>query len=101
VSEMPVDVLAGLVPDPAREWAYRRALCREAYDRGWSDAWEAGRRELLEELARDQRWACPPRGVVESPAHAELEVRRWGAGGRAGFGDRRPGDYGGGPVTGW
>ena len=47
------------MPDPAaiqaaeeRLW---RQLCREAYDRGWNAAWEAGRRALLEELAEAER----------------------------------------------
>lgn len=30
---------------------------------------------------------------LDQPQHADLEVRRWGPGGRAHFGDPRPGDF--------
>ena len=85
--------IAALI-DPAAEWKYRRALCREAYDTGHADGWEAGRRALLDELAEAQRIACgPATAALASPAHADLESRRWGPGGRARFGDPRPGDF--------
>jgi hypothetical protein len=33
--------------------------------------------------------------------HAELELARWGPGGREHFADPRPGDFTGGPVAPW
>ena len=94
-------VEVALVPDMAAEWAYRRALAREAYARGYGEAWEAGRRSLLEELAAEQRAVvCGLVGpVLADPDHVVMEVRRWGAGGRARVGDARPGDHMGGDVT--
>ena len=93
-------VEVALVPDMAAEWAYRRALAREAYARGYGEAWEAGRRSLLEELAAEQRVVCGPAvRVLADPDHAVMEVRRWGAGGRGRAGDARPGDHMGGDVT--
>ena len=92
--------VAGLIPDPAGEWAYRRALAREAYARGWAEAWEAGRRSLLEELAAEQRAAASVVGpVLAGPDHVVLDARRWGSGGRATAGDPRPGDHMGGAVV--
>ena len=86
--------LAGLLPDPAAEWAYRRVLCREAYERGWAAAWEAGRRALLGELAAAQRAACSASGVaLAGPQAKEMEVRRYGDGGRLEFARPRPGDF--------
>ena len=86
--------------DPAAEWRYRRALCREAYDRGHAEGWETGRRALLEELAEAQRIACgPAAAALASPERAELERRRYGPGGREHFGDHRQDDYRGGPVA--
>jgi hypothetical protein len=98
VSPVPSWVLS-LVPDWGREWRYRRRLCSEAYRRGYRDAWSAGRRALLEELAADQRRACGPAALLlDVPEYAELEQRRW-PGGRDQAGQPRPGDYEGGPVT--
>ena len=92
--------LVVLVPDPAGEWAYRRALCREAYARGWAEAWEAGRRALLEELAAEQRAQASVIGpVLAGPDHVVVDGRRYGPGGRSQFGDARPGDYPGGDVV--
>lgn len=82
--------LLSLIPDPAKEWKYRKALCRGAYQRGYEAAWEAGRRALLEEQARSERYLID--GVLASPDHADLETLRYGPGGRAHYGDRRPGD---------
>jgi len=85
--------IAALI-DPAAEWRYRRQLCREAYDRGYAEAWEAGRRALLEELATAQRIACgPARVALAEPTHAALETLRWGPGGREHFSGPRPGDF--------
>ena len=81
-----------LVPDPAGEWAYRRALAREAYARGYEEAWEAGRRALLEELAAEQRAQASVIGpVLAGPDREALDERRFGPGGRAAFGDAAAG----------
>ena len=86
-----------LLPDAVGEWAYRRALCRDAFRAGYREAWEAGRRALLEEMAAEQRAQASVVGpILAGPDREALEVRRFGAGGRAAFGDPRPGDFGGG-----
>ena len=92
--------LGVLVPDPVGEWAYRRVLCREAYARGYAEAWEAGRRALLEELAAEQRAQASVVGpVLAGPDHVVVDGRRYGPGGRSQFGDARPGDHPGGAVV--
>jgi hypothetical protein len=40
-----------------------------------------------------QRWAEAARPVARGVSHAEIEQRRWGPGGRAGFAAPRPGDF--------
>lgn len=62
----------------ARQWS------AEAYSRGRADGIEAGRLAVIAELKTADR-------AVR--AALELEIRRWGPGGRAQFGDPRPGDY--------
>jgi hypothetical protein len=64
------------------ETRYRNQVGRLMY--------EAGRRDT--EAAMAAQWArvtAPVRG----PDLDEIEARRWGPGGRAHFGDPRPGDY--------
>jgi len=65
------------------ERAYRLQFGREMY--------EAGRRDAEAEMA--EQWARAAAPVVHGQAYAELEERRWGPGGRAHFGDPRPGDF--------
>ena len=65
------------------ETAYRLQLAREMY--------QAGRRDAEAEMAA--RWDQIARPVTHGPAQADLEVERWGPGGREHFGDPRPGDY--------
>ena len=52
--------------------------------------YEAGRRSAEAEMAA--AWARVT-AVVRGPGLAEIEERRWGPGGRAHFGDARPGDF--------
>jgi hypothetical protein len=85
-----------LVPDWVREWAYRRVLCSEAWRRGARWGWDAGRRALLEEQAEEQRRAFAP---VNLALGGPDQDEQWGPGGRGHFGDPRPGDYPGGPVS--
>jgi hypothetical protein len=65
------------------EAAYRRQAGREMYAAGYAAA----------EADMDVRWNRIARAAVRGPSHAELEAKRWGPGGRAHFGDPRPGDY--------
>ncbi|MGH3180605.1 MAG: hypothetical protein ACRDOH_21430 [Streptosporangiaceae bacterium] len=65
------------------ETAYRCQLARESF--------EAGR--LAAEADMAERWNRIARDAVRRPSLTEYEARRWGPGGRAHFGDPRPGDY--------
>jgi hypothetical protein len=58
-----------------------------------AEMYEAGRRDAEAEMAA--RWDATARAATRGPAHAELEERRWGPGGRAHFADARPGDFSG------
>jgi hypothetical protein len=64
------------------ETRYRNQVGRLMY--------EAGRRAAEAEMAA--QWSRVT-AVVRGPDLAELEARRWGPGGRAHFGDARPGDF--------
>jgi hypothetical protein len=67
----------------AAETRYRRQLGREMY--------EAGYRQAETDMA--VRWDTIARAAVRGPALSEIEIRRWGPGGRKHFADPRPGDY--------
>jgi hypothetical protein len=69
------------------ESRYRLQLAREMY--------AAGRRDAQAEMAEAWRRVAAP--VVHGISAAEMEERRWGPGGRAHFGDPRPGDFPGRP----
>ena len=73
------------------ETAYRHQLARESYEAGRADGYRAG----YEQADADQaaQWRQIARAATGGPAHAELEERRWGPGGRARFADPRPGDF--------
>ena len=61
---------------------------RAAYLLGYAD----GRTDQAH--ADDRAWAASTvERVVVGPTVAELELLRWGPGGRERFGDPRPGDY--------
>jgi hypothetical protein len=66
----------------------------DEYRLGWKLGYEAGRREGYEAGARllEAEWPAIVR-PLSGPSLAELERRRWGPGGRAHFGDPRPGDF--------
>ena len=69
-------------------------LAREAYAAGArhrADGYRAGYRQADADHAA--RWNQAAGAVTDGPAHAELEERRWGPGGRAHFADPRPGDF--------
>ena len=65
------------------EAAYRNQVGREMFAAGYAAA----------EADMDAAWNRIARAAVCSPPHAELEEKRWGPGGRAHFGDPRPGDF--------
>ena len=65
------------------EAACRRQLGREMYAAGYAAA----------EADMAARWDRIARTTAPRPAHAELEEKRWGPGGRAHFADPRAGDY--------
>ena len=65
---------------------------RFAFATGRALGRDEGYRKAHAEMAG--RWAAMARPVARAaPSHAELEVRRWGPGGRERFGDPRPGDF--------
>ena len=78
--------------DTAAALAYQ--LARDAYERGRADGWAEGRAALLGEQEAAERTLCQRlMPTLMAPDFAELERRRYGPGGRAHFGDPRPGDY--------
>jgi hypothetical protein len=91
VAGISVAELADLI-DPEAEVMYRVEHARQAYERGFADGRRAGYEQRFREMERAWHAVADPiaRG---GPTFAELEARRWGPGGRAHFGDPRPGDY--------
>jgi hypothetical protein len=70
---------------------------RRGYDRGREAGYANGRRD--EAVVRDRAWREFSTPIARgAPSFAELEICRYGKGGRAHFADPRPGDYPGGPV---
>lgn len=67
-----------------------RAWAAESYARGRTDGIDAGRLEVIAELKATDR---------EVKAAFELEIKRWGPGGRTHFADPRPGDFAGMETT--
>ena len=65
------------------ETAYRLQAARESFDAGYRQA----------EADMAARWDTIARAAVHGPSHADLELKRWGPGGREHFADPRPGDY--------
>ncbi len=71
----------------------------DSWRAGWRAGFEAGDAAGTRRTARE--WHVTAIGLplsVLGPSWAELERRRYGPGGRAHFGDPRPGEYAGGPV---
>ena len=86
--------------DPTATPEYWRSLFADAHRADLEDAYRQGREDMGREYEQD--WAMIARPIARGgPAFAELELRRWGPGGRARFGDPREGDYAGGPVPTW
>ncbi len=76
------------------ETRYRLQMAREAFQAGMALGAAQAREALLQEQAEAQRQlAARLTPALMSPTLAELETRRWGPGGRAHFGDPRPGDF--------
>jgi hypothetical protein len=95
----PEAVAAALDRSDERARALRLRLA--AWAEGFRIGRETGRREGRElaerEMAAAWTRAASP-AASAGPSHAELELRRWGPGGRARFGEPRPGDYPGRPA---
>jgi hypothetical protein len=82
-----------------REWWLRRVLRAESY--GYRCGFAAGVAKGYQRACTDMEagWQAIARPVAHGGRpHADLELLRWGPGGREHFGDPRPGDYAGGPV---
>lgn len=84
--------------DERDQWERRlQAEGRAAYQAGYEDALRdadhSWAREPLHSWAREPLHAPM---LLDEPTQAELELRRYGPGGRDHFGDPRPGDYQGG-----
>ncbi len=79
------------LPDPLAEAGYRRQLCREAFERGRTLGDHEGYERASADLAAAWHAVAEPasRGAG---SYEEYESRRWGALGRAHFGDPRPAD---------
>jgi hypothetical protein len=78
--------------DHAAELEVRRRWYRDGWGSGFAAGLAEGRRR--EAAERDADWRAIASPVARGgPAHAELELRRWGPGGRAHFGDPRDGDF--------
>jgi hypothetical protein len=72
-------------------WAQRVLDAERAgYARGYADGDRDGYERGARLLETGWRSIAP---VPGEPTHAELEIRRWGPGGRKRFGDPRPGDF--------
>jgi hypothetical protein len=84
-----VAVMLAAQADPAAELELRRQLCQEAYEAGLAEGWRAG----YEYGARllETGWPAVVAPLAQ-PSLAELELHRWGPGGRERFADPRPGD---------
>jgi hypothetical protein len=83
--------LLALIPDHDRElrrWQmHAREAAREAYAAGWRRGYARGAREL------EAEWPAVVAPLVKGgPDFAELELRRWGPGGRERFGAPHPND---------
>jgi hypothetical protein len=75
------------------QWAQRLGdEYRLGYAIGHAVGVEEGRR--LEARERDRAWGAIARPIARGgPSHSEIELERWGPGGRERFGDPRPGDF--------
>jgi hypothetical protein len=74
-----------------RDWWLRRLLTAEqaAYRAGYAAEQRAGYERGARQL--EAEWPAVIRALA-GPSLAELELLRWGPGGRERFGDPRPGD---------
>lgn len=84
-------------PDPMTTVGYWAGVFRIARQAAAEAAYRRGREDEGAEMAAAWHAVADP-AAAGGPSFAELELRRWGPGGRAHFGDPRPGDYRGGPV---
>src|ERR1039458_6078932 len=83
--------LVGAVDHDA-EIRYRRQLCADVYAVGLAAGLARGYERCAADYERLWREAAHP-AARGGPSHADLELLRWGPGGRDHFGDPRPGDF--------
>lgn len=84
-----VAALVASMPDLTAEIELRRQLCREAYQAGRAEGWRAGYEHGARLLESEWPAVVAP---LSGPSLAELELLRWGLGGREHFGDIRSTD---------
>jgi hypothetical protein len=80
--------LLDAMPDPAAVNEHWRRICREMAANASAAAYERGLAEGYVLAVAD--FKAHQHGIVRD---AELDLRRWGPGGRERFADPRPGDY--------
>lgn len=84
-----VGELLAAMPDPGAEVELWRKLCREMCDAAFAEGWRLG----VEHGARVRAAEWPAIvAPLSAPDQAELELLRYGPGGREHFADPRPGD---------
>jgi len=84
-----VAALLAAMPDPLAEIELRRQLCREAYEAGRAEGWRQGYEHGARLLEAEWPAVVAP---LAGPSFAELELLRWGSGGREHFGAPRASD---------
>jgi hypothetical protein len=88
-----VPALLDALPNPAAEIELRHQVAREAYRGGRCDGWREGYDAAMREMTQWWTEVARPASRGGIITHQELEVRRWGSGGREHFSDPGPGDY--------
>ncbi|MEV5711246.1 hypothetical protein [Actinoallomurus sp. NPDC052274] len=100
VDEQLIRLAQQLVEDIGNRAAADKAAFEQTYRLGFESGIEVGRRQLEAEiLADEERFRTHMSSITRMRSHAELEALRWGPDGRERFGDPRPGDHQGGPVS--
>jgi hypothetical protein len=84
-----VQMLLNAMPDPSAELEFWRQLACEAYRDGCRAGWKLGYEQGARLRAAEWSSVVAPLNGLD---HTELELRRWGPGGREHFGDPQPAD---------
>jgi hypothetical protein len=77
---------------PTLSWDFLRGY-RYGSEHGWQAGYAEGDAWLAGWLACFSHFADMLGGRIAPERPTQLEILRWGPGGRTRFGDRRPGDY--------